>query len=241
MRFSKCFLVGCCLWIFGRLLAFLGSPMLIIGELARSRTGYAGGDRDGGGEERETAAIQAKIAQNTLRGTRERSTKLKALKNAAMFHYSGRWREIHFLNSFFKKLNFSGIFPRKKAHRKKRQQRSRLRYGEKFMKQKSIKSLLWKHGELGSLWERGGESRIRFYAGVVESEMKYTFFKSMTREALLKSGRREWLQIKVSFSTARLTRFPFPLRCCFFPAFSTRVYLGSWYRCRRRRWFHVQP
>jgi hypothetical protein len=30
-------------------------------------------------------------------------------------------------------------------------------------------------------------SRIRLYAGVVESEMKYTFFKSMTCRALLKS------------------------------------------------------
>lgn len=45
------------------------------------------------------------------------------------------------------------------------------------------------------------KSCIRFCAGVVESEMKYTFFKSMTLQSIVEiRGGREWLQNEAPLS-----------------------------------------
>lgn len=78
-----------------------------------------------------------KIAQNTLEGRKHKVKSLERMLPCFIIH--NEWKK-HFRNLFKSKKTFPGYFSKKNSS----EERNRL-VCEKFMKQKSIKSLLWKH------------------------------------------------------------------------------------------------
>lgn len=110
-------------------------------------------------------------------------------------------------NIFYKHKTFPGYFLEKKR------QRNRL-ICEKFMKQKSIKSLLWKHEKVYDFMQEV-VGRV-FFLGEEKSRREWNEIYIFQKHDL-KSGGKEWLQIKVfdealfgefismtSYSTCRL-------------------------------------
>lgn len=113
-----------------------------------------------------------------------------------------RRKKIHILEFFSKAPTFfRDISSTKKEKKKHNTTRERNRLG-------MVKNL-WNKNRWKVYYENMEQEQkknelkscIRFCAGVVESEMKYTFFKSMTLQSIVEiRGGREWLQNEAPLS-----------------------------------------